>query len=217
MLRVSASVIVVALIHVILSALSYAAQSKMERWYTLWNIGYGQNGYPLELEEFLDDMNVELLKAITLVVTVDQTTETNEYWFSVSEEEQGRRFKQRISDPTRRWKLSGMDLEARTHWVDYSRDKDDMFRHTDIKQAPWYVVDANDKRRARLNCISHLLSMTPYKNVLPNKLKLPPMQQDDSYVRPPVDDQTFVPEGFTSESAEHRCLQCSRPFADGRV
>ena len=116
------------------------------------------------------------------------------YWFSVSEEEQEWRFKRRVSDPTRRWKLSGMDLEARTHWVDYSRSKDDMFRYTDIKQAPWYVVNANDKRRARLNCISHLLSMIPYKNVLPKKLELPPVQQDDSYVRPPVDDQTFVPE-----------------------
>ena len=118
------------------------------------------------------------------------------YWFSVSEEEQERRFRQRISDPTRRWKLSGMDLESRRHWVDYSRAKDDMFRHTDIKQAPWYVVDSNKKRRARLNCISHLLSMIPYKNVLPSKLEVPPLQEDDSYVRTPVGDQTFVPEAY---------------------
>ena len=118
------------------------------------------------------------------------------YWFSVSEDEQERRFKQRISDPTRRWKLSGMDLESRRHWVDYSRAKDDMFRHTDIKQAPWYVVDSNNKRRARLNCISHLLSLIPYKNVLPVKLEVPPLQQDDSYVRTPVGDQTFVPETY---------------------
>ena len=118
------------------------------------------------------------------------------YWFSVSEEEQERRFWRRISDPTRRWKLSGMDLESRRRWVDYSRAKDDMFRHTDIKQAPWYVVDSNDKRRARLNCISHLLSMIPYRNVLPDKLEVPPLQQDDSYVRTPVEDQTFVPDGY---------------------
>ncbi len=118
------------------------------------------------------------------------------YWFSVSEEEQERRFRRRISDPARRWKLSGMDLESRRRWVDYSRAKDDMFRHTDIKQAPWYVVDSNDKSRARLNCISHLLSMISYKNVLPDKLEVPPLQQDDSYVRSPVDDQTFVPEAY---------------------
>ena len=118
------------------------------------------------------------------------------YWFSVSEEEQELRFRRRISDPTRRWKLSGMDLESRRRWVDYSRAKDDMFRHTDIKQAPWYVVDSNNKRRARLNCISHLLSMIPYKNVLPSKLEVPPLQEDDSYVRTPVGDQTFVPEAY---------------------
>ena len=118
------------------------------------------------------------------------------YWFSVSEDEQERRFRRRISDPTRRWKLSGMDLESRRRWVDYSRAKDDMFRHTDIKQAPWYVVDSNNKRRARLNCISHLLSLIPYKEVLPDKLELPPLQEDDSYVRIPVGDQTFVPEAY---------------------
>ena len=118
------------------------------------------------------------------------------YWFSVSEEEQERRFRQRISDPTRRWKLSGMDLESRRRWVDYSRAKDDMFRYTDIKQAPWYVVDSTSKRRARLNCISHLLSMIPYENVLPEELEVPPLQQDDSYVRSPEEDQTFVPEAY---------------------
>ena len=119
------------------------------------------------------------------------------YWFSVSEEEQERRFRQRISDPARRWKLSGMDLESRRRWVDYSRAKDDMFRYTDIKQAPWYVVDSTSKRRARLNCISHLLGMIPYEDVLPEKLELPPLQQqEDSYVRPPEEDQTFVPEAY---------------------
>jgi polyphosphate kinase 2 len=116
------------------------------------------------------------------------------YWFSVSDEEQERRFQARLDDPMRRWKLSPMDLAARERWVDYSRAKDAMFTHTDIKQAPWYVVDADDKRRARLNCIAHLLSMIPYEDVIPPPLELPPRQQDPSYIRPPIADQTFVPE-----------------------
>ncbi len=116
------------------------------------------------------------------------------YWFSVSDDEQERRFKARVNDPMRRWKLSPMDLKSRERWVEYSRAKDDMFAHTDIKQAPWYVVDANDKRRARLNCISHLLSMIPYEDVIPPPLELPERQSDVHYVRPPMTDQTFVPE-----------------------
>ncbi len=116
------------------------------------------------------------------------------YWFSVSDEEQERRFQARLDDPMRRWKLSPMDLAARARWVDYSRAKDSMFAHTDIKQAPWWVVDADDKRRARLNCIAHLLSMIPYEDVIPPALELPPRQSDEGYVRPPMSDQTFVPE-----------------------
>jgi polyphosphate kinase 2 (PPK2 family) len=116
------------------------------------------------------------------------------YWFSVSDEEQERRFHARIDDPMRRWKLSPMDLTARERWVEYSKAKDAMFAHTDIKQAPWWVVDADDKRRARLNCIAHLLSMIPYEDVLPPPLELPPRQPDQGYVRPPMSDQTFVPE-----------------------
>ncbi len=118
------------------------------------------------------------------------------YWFSVSDEEQERRFQARLDDPARRWKLSPMDLAARERWVDYSRAKDVMFAHTDIKQAPWWVVDADDKRRARLNCITHLLSMIPYEDVIPPPLELPPRQSDEGYVRPPMTDQTFVPEVF---------------------
>ena len=118
------------------------------------------------------------------------------YWFSVSDEEQEKRFQARLNDPMRRWKLSPMDLTARERWVDYSRAKDVMFAHTDIKQAPWWVVDADDKRRARLNCITHLLSMIPYENVIPPPLELPPRQDDQGYVRPPMTDQTFVPEVF---------------------
>ena len=116
------------------------------------------------------------------------------YWFSVSDDEQERRFQARLDDPMRRWKLSPMDLESRERWVDYSRAKDDMFAVTDIKQAPWYVVNANDKRRARLNCISHLLSLIPYDDLTPPPITLPPRQPEGQYVRPPLGDQTFVPE-----------------------
>ncbi len=118
------------------------------------------------------------------------------YWFSVSDKEQERRFQSRISDPTKRWKLSPMDLESRKKWVEYSKAKDEMFAYTDIKQAPWYVVNADDKRRAHLNCIRHLLSMIPYQDVLPQPLELPPRQDDTGYVRPPLTDQTFVPEVY---------------------
>ena len=116
------------------------------------------------------------------------------YWFSVSDNEQERRFQARINDPTRRWKLSPMDLEARSRWVDYSRAKDEMFKFTDTKNSPWYVVLADNKKKARLNCIHHLLSMIPYKDLTPEKLVLPPRQKDIGYVRPPMTDQTFVPE-----------------------
>ncbi len=116
------------------------------------------------------------------------------YWFSVSDDEQEARFQARLKDPTKRWKLSPMDLESRSRWVEYSKAKDEMFIHTDIKQAPWYVVDADDKRRARLNCIHHLLSMIPYKEVPQTSITLPPRQKDIGYIRPPMTDQNFVPE-----------------------
>jgi polyphosphate kinase 2 len=118
------------------------------------------------------------------------------YWFSVSDDEQERRFQARIDDPTKRWKLSPVDLEARTKWVEYSQAKDRMFASTDIKQAPWYVVRADVKKRARLNCISHLLSVVPYKDLTPETIELPPRQEDSGYVRPPITDQTFVPEVY---------------------
>jgi polyphosphate kinase 2 len=118
------------------------------------------------------------------------------YWFSVSDEEQERRFQARVADPMRRWKLSPMDLKSRERWVEYSRAKDEMFRYTDIKQAPWYVVDADDKRRARLNCISHLLTMIPYEDTTPEPITLPVRQDDIAYVRPPMSDQTFVPDRY---------------------
>jgi polyphosphate kinase 2 (PPK2 family) len=118
------------------------------------------------------------------------------YWFSVSDEEQERRFQDRLSDPTKRWKLSPMDLEARSRWVEYSKAKDEMFKYTDTKQSPWYVVNADDKRRAHLNCISHLLGMIPYGDLTPESMTLPPRQQDSGYVRPPMEYQTFVPERY---------------------
>jgi polyphosphate kinase 2 (PPK2 family) len=111
----------------------------------------------------------------------------------VSDEEQERRFQKRMQDPVRRWKLSPVDMESRSHWVDYSLAKDEMFAHTDIKQAPWYVVRGDDKRRARLNVIAHLLSLIPYQDVPEPELELPD-RQDVKYVRPPLEDQNFVPE-----------------------
>ena len=118
------------------------------------------------------------------------------YWFSVSDEEQERRFQARINDPTKRWKLSPMDLQSRTRWVEYSKAKDAMFASTDLKQAPWYVVNADDKKRARLNVIKHLLGMIPYQDLTPEPIVLPPRQPDGGYVRPPITDQTFVPEVY---------------------
>ncbi|MEW6535499.1 MAG: polyphosphate kinase 2 [Candidatus Auribacterota bacterium] len=116
------------------------------------------------------------------------------YWFSVSDEEQERRFQARINDPTKRWKLSPMDLESRSRWVEYSRAKDDMFKYTDTKTAPWYVVNAGNKKKARLNCINHLLSLIPYKDLTPEHLELPPRQEGKDYIRPPLSEQNFVPE-----------------------
>jgi polyphosphate kinase len=121
------------------------------------------------------------------------------YYFSVSDKEQEKRFQARIEDPTKRWKLSPMDLNSRAHWVEYSKAKDEMFAHTDIKQAPWYVVNADDKKCARLNCIHHLLSMIRYEDLTPEPINLPPRQPEGGYVRPPITDQTFVPEIYITE------------------
>ena len=118
------------------------------------------------------------------------------YWFSVSDEEQERRFQSRLEEPHKRWKLSPMDLQSRAKWVEYSRAKDDMFAHTDIKQAPWYVVKSDNKRLARLNCIRHLLGVIPYKDLTPEPIKLPKRQPAQGYVRPPMSDQTFVPDHY---------------------
>lgn len=118
------------------------------------------------------------------------------YWLSVSDEEQERRFQARIHDPVRRWKLSPMDLEARSKWVEYSKAKDEMFKYTDIKQAPWYVVEADVKKHARLNLIRHLLSLISYEDLTPDPIELPPRQSDTGYVRTPFTDQTHVKEVY---------------------
>jgi len=118
------------------------------------------------------------------------------YWFSVSDEEQERRFQARVENPLKRWKLSPMDLESRGKWVEYSRAKDIMMEFTDIPEAPWWVVDADNKRRARLNCIHHLLQQIPYEDVTPAPLKLPPRQPDTRYERPPISEQKFIPQVY---------------------
>ena len=142
-----------------------------------------------EYEEFLRSApefeNMLLRSGIVLI----------KYWFSVSDEEQERRFRGRIENPEKRWKLSPMDLESRAHWIDYSRAKDRMFHFTDTKLSPWWVVDADDKKRARLNCISHLLSRFDYEDLTSAPLELPPRQEGE-YIRPPIDEQTWVPTVF---------------------
>ena len=143
-----------------------------------------------EYEEFLrscPEFERMLLRSGTILI---------KYWFSVSDHEQEKRFQDRITDPTKRWKISPMDVESRDKWVEYSMAKDKMFSFTDTKQSPWFVVHADDKKRARLNCISHLLSMIPYEDLTPKPFKLPPLKHDVAYVRPPVTDQTFVPEKY---------------------
>jgi len=118
------------------------------------------------------------------------------YWFSVNDEEQERRFQERIRNPIKRWKLSPMDVESRKRWVDYSRAKDVMFAHTDCKKTPWYVVNADNKKQARLNCIRHLLRQIPYRDMRPIEIELPPRQLDTGYKRPQKSTQRFVPEVY---------------------
>lgn len=143
-----------------------------EYWYFLRNCNV--------FEKMLIDSGIQLIK----------------YWFSVSDVEQERRFRDRIETPTKRWKLSPMDLQSRSRWVEYSKAKDIMFEWTDTPDSPWYVVNADDKKRARLNCISHLLSLIPYKDLTPEPIKLPPRQENTGYVRPPIEKQRFVPEVY---------------------
>ncbi len=118
------------------------------------------------------------------------------YWFSISEAEQERRFRSRVRNPHKRWKLSPIDLEARQRWDDYSRAKDEMFAHCDIEEAPWHVVNAERKETARLNCIHHLLGLIPYRDLTPETPALPPRGESDHHPRPPVSGQRFIPEPY---------------------
>lgn len=143
-----------------------------------------------EYEEFLrscPEFERMLIRSGTILI---------KYWFSVSDHEQEKRFQDRIKDPTKRWKISPVDIESRNKWVEFSMAKDKMFSYTDTKQSPWYVVEGDDKKRARLNCIHHLLSQIEYKDLTPEKIKLPPLKHDVAYVRPPKGEQTHVPEVY---------------------
>jgi polyphosphate kinase 2 len=118
------------------------------------------------------------------------------YWFSVSPEEQEKRFQERATDPTKRWKLSDMDLAERDKFVDYSRAKDETFFYTDIEEAPWHVVLSDDKRKARLNCIHHILTSISHEDLRPPEVALPPRAKPEPYERPPRDEQHFVAEQY---------------------
>jgi polyphosphate kinase 2 len=124
------------------------------------------------------------------------------YWFSVSDEVQEKRFQARNHDPVRRWKLSPMDMESRAKWVAFSKAKDRMFAVTDIKQAPWFVVNADNKKIARLNCIHHLLGIINYKDLTPEPVQMPPIPDSSIYVRPPITDQTFIPDVYPRVEVE---------------
>ncbi|MEJ6013759.1 polyphosphate kinase 2 [Corynebacterium sp. H127] len=125
------------------------------------------------------------------------------YWFSVSDEEQVKRFKSRLNDPLRRWKLSPMDLQSITRWEDYSRAKDEMFIHTDIPSAPWYTVESEDKKRSRINVINHLLSSIPYEKIERPLPEIPDRPEStNDYVRPPRSDFRYVPDVAAKLEAE---------------
>lgn len=145
---------------------------------------------PAQVEEFMQSCpefeRMLVRSGITLI----------KYWFSVSDEEQEARFRSRLKDPARRWKLSPMDLESRDRWVEFSRAKDEMFARTNIPEAPWFTVGADDKRRARLNCIRHILSKVPYEDMTPKPIDLPPRKPVGDYQRPPLNEQFFVPDFY---------------------
>ena len=133
------------------------------------------------------------------------------YWFAISSEEQERRFRERINDPRKRWKIGAVDVASRARWTDYSRAKDAMFMYTDIDVAPWYVVKADVKRHARLNCIHHLLEQIPYEDLPDEPVELPDLQSDPNYRRPPLDSMNWVPEvyGQTTEEAPSEVVEVS--------
>ena len=124
------------------------------------------------------------------------------YWFSVSEEEQEKRFQARLQDPTKRWKLSDMDLKSREKWVEYSKAKDEMLAYSDTKLSPWFVVNADSKKKARLNTIRHILSKIPYEDLTPKEIELPPRNHSMGYVRPPMQEQTFVQDFYEEDMGQ---------------
>ena len=145
---------------------------------------------PEQVEQFLDDVpEFERMLVRSGILLL-------KYWFSVSDTEQEARFQSRIDDPTRRWKLSPMDLEARNRWVDFSQAKDAMFNRTNIPEAPWFTVEADDKRRARLNCLRHVLSKVPWEDMTPPAIELPPRPKQGNDTRPPINEQFFVPNAY---------------------
>ncbi len=145
---------------------------------------------PEQVEQFLDDVpKFERMLVRSGILLL-------KYWFSVSDTEQEVRFQSRIDDPTRRWKLSPMDLEARNRWVDFSRAKDEMFNRTNIPEAPWFTVEADDKRRARLNCLRHVLGKVPWEDMTPPAIELPPRPKKGDYARLPINEQFFVPNAY---------------------
>jgi polyphosphate kinase 2 len=147
-----------------------------------------------EYEEFMASVNLfelSLVRSGTILV---------KYWLDIADETQEERFQARINDPRKRWKLSPMDLQARSHWVDYSRARDAMLSQTSSDHAPWYIVDANIKRHARLNLITHLLGQVPYEDLTPRKLKLPPRQKAGGYTTPDYSGFSFVPSIFPKDT-----------------
>ena len=124
------------------------------------------------------------------------------YWFSISAKEQERRFRARMRDPRKRWKISPVDVASRARWVEYSRAKDTMFTYTDLGVAPWYVVNADVKRHARLNCIRHLLGLIPYEELPREPVELPELQEDPNYRRPPMDRMNWIPEVYGRAAEE---------------
>jgi polyphosphate kinase 2 len=145
-----------------------------------------------------EDEYREFLRACPLIeeMLVSSGIILIKYWFSVNDEEQERRFGDRMKNPIKRWKLSPMDVESRERWVEYSRAKDAMLEHTDRKLTPWYIVNADNKKKARLNCMAHLLHRIPYKDLRPVQLELPPRQPNDGYVRPKKSRQNWIPEKY---------------------
>jgi polyphosphate kinase 2 len=157
---------------------------------------YNRAGVERVMNFCTEDEYLEFLRAAPLFeeMLVRSGIHLIKYWFSVNDEEQERRFQQRMRSPTKRWKLSPMDIESRKHWVEYSMAKDAMFARTDTKLTPWFVVDADNKKRARLNCIAHLLQQIHYTDLTPVEIELPPRQTDPGYKRPRKSTQRFVPQ-----------------------